>query len=498
MMKKFKKVTILLVFLMLVSICLVGFAEEKEFTFARPEDILFMDPYDMNEVSGAIINKLIYNFLVNLDPETGVGYVPDLATEWSVSPDGTEYTFKLRQGVKFHNGEPFNAECVKESLERFLHENLRRGVYWDTLKEVKIVDDYTVIVGYEYPNALCLDTLSSEPILPPKAFKEKGVALFDHPIGTGAFTFVEWKRGLHLICEKNPDYWGKPAYIDKFVYLPIMEGSTRLAGILTGEIDVADVMTGDQIPVAEAEPNVEIVKILGWDQNYIGLRNKPPMTDKKFREAINLAVDRENIVKFVLKGGRPATGPIPKGIFGFDNSLIPVKRDIEKAKQLVKESIYDGRELDFIVPVGWYPKSKEVVQALQAELIEVGINVKLDIIEGASYKEKRSAGNYDFYFTGWGMTDVDSLYFNVILSDYHSTGFKNEELNKLIKDQRQETNSEKRIGILRKIENIINTEVFPEVFLYQLEKIYFQRKGVKGIVYYGNGIPDLRYAHYEE
>jgi len=508
-MKSIKLVIFLLISLLLLSSCLIGFAQEKVITFARPEDIQFLDPYDNLNTSSFLIEFLIYDQLVNFnppgtkDPKTGASlfHVPALATEWSISHDGTEYTFKLRQGVKFHNGEPFNAECVKVSLERFLTEKtLRRAYLYETLKEVEIIDDYTVIVRFKEPNVLALNNFTLTPMLPAKAFKEKGVALFDHQIGTGAFTFTEWKVGQHVICEKNPDYWGEPAYIDKFVYLPINEDSTRLAGVLTGEIDIADTMPADQVPMVEAEPKVEVYKMLAWDQIYLGLKlDKSPFTDKKFRQAINLALDRENIVKFILKGGRPSTGNIPQGIFAFDDSLTPIKRDTEKAKQLVEESIYDGREIRMIVPTGWYPKTKDVAQAIQAELMEVGINVNLEILDGATFAEKRAAGNYDIYYVGAGQPgDVDSFLWLRIYNDAMASGYVNEELNKLIVEQRQIVDSEKRLGMLRKIENIINTEVAPHVFVYQMEQLYFQRAGITGYRYFGNKTPDLRYVHYEE
>jgi len=498
-MKKIIKVSILLVLLtvMLVSSCLLCFAEEKVITFARPENIIRLDPYNNHDASSSIVNKLIYDSLVGINPETGVDFIPELATEWSISDDGTEYTFKLRQGVKFHNGEPFNAECVKVSIDRFLNEKLDRDTEWLDLKEVEVVDDYTVIIRLTKPNVICLVTITTTPMFPAVAFKEKGVALFDNPVGTGAFTFSEWKRGQYFSCEKNPDYWGKPAYIDKFIYRPIIEGGTRLAAVLTGEIDIADVMPADQIPTVEASPDVGVVRIPASDQNYIGLRNIAPMTDKKFRQAINMAIDRESIVKYVLLGGRVSTGLIPKGIFGFDESLTPVKLDIEKAKQLVKESIYDGRELKWIIPMGWYPKMKDITQAVQAQLMEAGINVKLDLLEGGAYKEKRSAGHYDFYITGHEMVDVDNMLQMVIGQDAMSTGYENKELNKLISDQKEEMDRQKREELLRKIQNVSNTEVAPQIFIYQLERIYFERKGLTGAVYYGNGIPDLRYVRYK-
>ena len=500
-MKSIKLVIFLLTILFLLSSCLVGFAQEKVISIAEGEDLQFLDPNDNNSAVNYIIEFLLYDRLVEVNPETGVGFVPALATEWSVSSDGTEYTFKLRQGVKFHNGEPFNAECVKVTLERYINEKLRRGADWDTLKEVEIVDDYTVIIRFKSKNVLALNALSQQAMLPAKAFKEKGVALFDHPTGTGAFTFTEWKRAQQIVFEKNPDYWGDPAYIDKFIYLPITEEGTRLAGILTGQIDIAYDMSAITVPSAEDEPNVEIVRALSWAQIYLGVKaDKPPFTDKKFRQAITMAIDRENIVKFVVKGGRPSTGIIPQGLFGFDDSLTPVKRDIEKAKQLVKESIYDGREIILISPIGWYPKSKEVSQAIQANLIEIGINLKLRELDGATFAEKRGAGNYDIYYVGWDFPggDVDLFLWQRIHNDSYVSGYINEELNKLIEDQREEIVSEKRIEILRKIENTINTEVAPLIFVYESEDISFQRKGIIGARNYGSGINDLRYVHYEE
>lgn len=501
-MKRLTLVTILLVMLVLVlvSSCLVGFAKEKVITFARLEDISYLDPYDQQDISSYIINYLIYDRLVDFNPETGIGFVPALATEWDISPDGREYTFKLRKGVKFHNGEPFNAECVKVSLERFLNEKLRRGSIWEGLKEVGVVDDYTVIVRFNNPNVLCLTNLIGTPILPSKAFTEKGTTLFDNPIGTGAFTWSHWKRGQEIVVEKNPDYWGKPAYIDKLIYLPIIEDSTRVAGVLTGEIDIGDSMPADQVSRVESNPNLEVVRTLSWDQIFLGLKvDKPPFTDIKFRQAINLALDRENIVKYVLNGGRAATGILPKGVFGFDDKLVPVKRDVEKAKQLVKESIYDGREIELIAPVGWYAKTKDVVQAIQAELMEIGVKVNVNTIESGVFIEKMYAGDYDIHLCGWAHSgDVDFFIYNRIGNDALASGYVNEELNKMIEDQRKEVDSEKRIEMLRKIENIVNIELAPIIFVYQMEQLYFQQKGITGARYYGSKAPDLRYVHYKE
>ncbi|MDD5015395.1 MAG: ABC transporter substrate-binding protein [Atribacterota bacterium] len=370
-MKNSLKVTILLlsVTLMLVLSCLASFAEEKVIRFARPEDIEFLDPYGPTKALSTMVWYMIYDRLIILDPDAEGGFAPELATEWEISPDAKEYTFKLREGVKFHNGEPFNAETVKGSMERFIKEpTLGSAPQWINLEEVEIVDDYKVIMKFKEPNVVCLNNLAYTPMIPVKAFAEKGTALFDNPIGTGAFMWDHWKRGQELVVKKNPDYWGKPAYVDKFVFLPLIEPSTRLAAILTGEIDISDLMNIDDIPTVESLSNVEVQKKLGWIQIVIALKtDTAPMTDIKFRQAIDLAIDREGIVNNILKGGRVSTGYMMENVFGFDESAVPVKRDVEKAIQLVKESIYDGRVLSVMIPLGWYPFEKVIGEAVQAQ-----------------------------------------------------------------------------------------------------------------------------------
>jgi len=486
---------------MIFSIVLTGFSQDKTITFARPEDMQWMDPYDNHNITNHILDYLVYDRLVDWDHETGTGFVPALATEWSVSPDGKEYTFKLREDVTFHNGEPFNAESVKVSLERFVNEKtLRRGSMWNVLESVEVIDDYTAVVKCSEPLVTILFNLIQTPMIPAKAFQEKGKELFENPVGTGAFTWDHWTRGQEIVVNKNPNYWGEPAYMDKFVYLPITETSTRLAGVLTGEIDICDDMTADQIPIAESSGNIAINRMLAWDQVYCALKtDKEPFTDIKFRQAMDLAIDKEGIVEYVMKGGRVATGILPQGIFGYDESLTPVKQDIDKAKQLVEESVYDGRMIDIMVPIGWFPNEREVAQAIMDNLQEIGINCKLSILEGATFAERRAGGEYDIFLNQDAQAgDIGVWLVRVILSDIHDFGNINPEVKELISEQAKTTDDEKRVELIREIEKIINSDVSPVVMVCQFEAIYFQQKGIQGARYYGDKSPDFRYAHYEE
>ena len=498
-MKKFIKVTSLLVLLtlMLVSSCLVGFAKEKVFTYARNESIEVLDPYNNYKCSNAIMDYLIYDRLWDNNPEAR------LATDVNVSPDGKEYTLTLRQGVKFHNGEPFNAESVKVSLERFKKEELVNSTYWVTLEEVEIVDDYKVIIKFSEPNVVFFGSpyLSVTAMLPPKAFTEQGTDLFKHPIGTGAFTFESFIPERNLIVKKNPDYWGEPAYVDKFTYLNISEDSTRIAAVNTGEVNLADSIPVDQIPFIESNPDLEVLRVPAWASVLLCMKcDIPPFTDIKFRQAVNLAIDRESIVQYITKSGKPCSGALLEGQIGFDPSLPPIKRDIEKAKQLVKESIYDGRDIVILARVGLVPKNTDILQAIQAQLIEAGINVKLEILEAGTYTEKRAAGNYDLFFTYGVYTEDMTQFFIYRIVNNHTLhiGYENEELFELIMKQVREVNEEKRIEMFKEINNTLIADVAPWLYLYQLEQIFAQRKGVTGGIFYYNSTPDLRHVRYEE
>jgi ABC-type transport system substrate-binding protein len=505
MKKKVFTVSLLIILMFFIGLltCSAQESEEKVFTFARPEEIQQLDPFNANKVSNRIMDYFLYDRLIEKNPDSvaSLGFVPGLAMEWTVSPDGKEYTFKLREDVTFHNGEPFNSECVRVTLERLKKEELADSSYWDTLEEIETIDDFNITLRFSEPNVLCLLNLSRAPILPAKALTEKGSdVFFEHPIGTGAFILESFDPGRELVVKKNPDYWGQPAYIDKFVYLNISEDSTRIAAVHTGEIDIADTVPADQVSSLETDPNIEVVRVPAWDHALLGIKcDKSPMDDVKFRRAVLLAIDGENIVKYVTQGGATASGVLPIGAFGYDSTVEPFKRDLEKAKQLVKESSYDGREIVIIAPTGWVPKTKDVLQIIQGNLLEAGINAKLDIMEGAAYMEKRASGNYDFFFTSGSYPgDVSNfLVYRVLHGETVALNYVNEELNELIIQQTQESNEEKRIEMLRKIQQIMNDEVAPWIYLYQTEQIFAKRKDITGERYYYDKCPDLRYVNYE-
>jgi len=338
-------------------------------------------------------------------------------------------------------------------------------------------------------------------MLPPKAFAEKGKALFTNPVGTGPFKFVEYKRGDRVVVEKFAEYWGEKAKVDKIIYRPIIEDATRVAGVKTGEIDIADTVPVDDVKALSQDPNIKVVRDLAWDQIYLGFKcDKPPFNDKRVRQAVSLALDREAIVSYIMQGGRASSGLVPQGCLGFDPKVAAPKRDLNKAKQLIREAGYKSLKVNLIAPEGWYPKTKEVLETIRGQLLEAGIETNLTILDGAAFAERRAAGNYDIYYTGGAHPggDPDLFFYQRVHDDSMKSGYRNDGLNKLIEKGRAVAERTQREEYYQQAQAIMNEEAAPMIFVFQMEQILAVRKNVSGLVVRGDKITDLRYVDKSE
>ncbi len=334
----------------------------------------------------------MYDTLVWLNDEGA--FEPALAESWEVSEDGSEYTFKLRQGVTFHNDEPFNADAVVFSWERAKDGGFEYSNLWQAAKSVEKIDDYTVKITTEGPDALFLSTVADNwAIIPPKYFQEVGQEGFNkHPIGTGPFMFVEWVPGDHITMKANPNYWreGVPK-IDTLRFRPIPESATRVAAIQTGEVDIVTRLSSEEAKTLLGVPNVTIIKYPVERVFYIAFNNlttgkDQPTIDPKVRLAMNYAVDRQAIVDALFDGfAKPAIGFVTTGELGYDEAE-PFPYDPDLAKELLAEAGYpDGFDIGMACPAGAYTHFEEVCEAIVGYLGEVGINVDLEIMESGHY-----------------------------------------------------------------------------------------------------------------
>jgi peptide/nickel transport system substrate-binding protein len=308
---------------------------------------------------------------------------PELAESWEISDDGLEYIFHLREGVTFHNGEPFNADAVVFSWERYRDPALEWNERWQMADSVEKVDDYTVKIT----------------TVEPKYFEEVGEVEFGiKPVGTGPFEFVEWVQGDHITLKANPNYWreGYPK-VAEVIFRPIPESSTRVAAIQTGEVDIVGRLSSEEAKSLLGAPGVQVIRYPVARVYYIAFNNLTtgvgqPTEDPKVRQAMNYAVDVQAIVDALFDGyAKPSTGFVATGELGY-GAVEPFGYDPDQAKALLAEAGYtDGFEMDMACPAGAYTHFEEVCEAIVGYLAEVGIAVNLEIMESGHYWDLEAA-----------------------------------------------------------------------------------------------------------
>ena len=299
--------------------------------------------------------------------------------------DDTTWEFELRKGVKFHNGEPFNAAAVKYTMERVLEPERKlydKPVWEKLIERVDIIDDYTVRIITKKPLPIFLEHLTGANILPPKYTEEKGDAYVgENPVGTGPYKFVSWKRGEEIIFEANDQYWGEKPAIKNLIFRIIPEPAVSTAELITGGVDVVCKLGSEQIKTVNKSKKAAVLKAKSNRVHFIQFdsiarASKSPANMLKVRQAIYHAIDRQAIIDKIQQGyGVMLHGPLYPTYFGYDPAVekIEPKYDPEKAKKLLAEAGYpDGFEADLSVY-----EQKEVYEAVQGFLRKVGIKTKL-------------------------------------------------------------------------------------------------------------------------
>jgi peptide/nickel transport system substrate-binding protein len=323
--------------------------------------------------------------------------VPALATSWEISDDGTEYTFTLREGVTFHNGETFDAQDVVTTFEAGKIETNNYAYFYDPVISVEVIDDLTVKLVTESPDPLFLPTLSDLGIYPTDYWNEVGLEGFEeHPIGTGPFMFVEWIKGEQIVFEANPNYWdeGYPK-VARLIFRPIPESATRLAAVQTGEVHIATRLVAEEANQLEGVAGVNVINYPNDRSYYITFNNLSsgqgqPTEDVRVRQAMNYAVDMQAIVDALFDGKATlSSGFISPANLGYDDAIQPYPYDPDKAKELLADAGYaDGFEIGFACPIGAYPNFEQVCEAIGGYLNDVGITFdggEIQFMESGQY-----------------------------------------------------------------------------------------------------------------
>lgn len=468
---------ILLVFSLVLTACGGG---GKEITRKNPDDTLVvaqgadavtLDPHGTNDQPSSRVAKQIYNTLVYATEEMEI--VSALAKEWEKIDDLT-WEFNLVEGVKFHNGEELKASDVKFTFERML-ESPNVGHILGPVSEIKVVDDYTVQIITSEPFAPILAHLahSASSILNEKAVTDGGADYGQQPVGTGPFKLVDWKTGDKITLERNDDYFQGAPKIKTVIFRNMPEGTSRTIGLETGEVDLAyDVEPVDKKLIQETD-GLELIEGPSLSSAYLGFNTKKaPFDNLKVRQAINYAINVQDIIDVVLEGsGVVAKSPLTEGIFGANLDLAGYEYNVEKAKELLKEA---GFENGFETSI-WTndnPVRGKIAEMVQAQLKEVGINAKIDTVEWGAYLERTAAGEHDMFILGWVTVTGDADYGLYAL--YHSTQhgdagnrtfYTNPEVDKLLDLGKTEPDQAKREEAYKKAQELIVADA-PQLFLY--------------------------------
>ena len=302
------------------------------------------DPIDTFIVDWASAGNNIFDGLTSRGPDMKLK--PALATEWEFLDDNSRIRFKLRQNVKFHNGEPFNASAVKFSFDRLLGDEGKKGPQqsnYNAIERVEVVDENTVDFVMKQPDPVLLTKLAGYGgmIVPPKYIQEKGDEYFNtHPVGTGPFKFVAYEPKVSLSLEAFPEHWGGAPKIDKLVFRMIAEANTQIAELQAGRIDIATLIPFGLAPTVEKSSDLNLVSITGPTTVALRLNTKNGITkDVNVRKAMIMGIDRDAIIKAVLLGhAKPIASFQADLSFGYDPSLKPLPFDLAKAKQMLKDA----------------------------------------------------------------------------------------------------------------------------------------------------------------
>jgi peptide/nickel transport system substrate-binding protein len=391
---------------------------------------------DSNVDRGAVTRTLlhmVYDRLVERDISVKADFppfAPGLATSWDVSPDAKVYTFKLRPGVKFHDGTPCDAEAIKFNIERNWNPNhafySRTGaganaLGYKDLDKVEVVDAATLRVTHKTPFADFLNVLAfgTYSIASPTQIQKVGNDEFgNQPIGSGPFKFVSRESGVKLVFERNPNYWGGAPALDGFIIRPLPEAVARLTALETGEVDWVNSVHPDSIDRVRANPNLTIeLAQLPNTWGYIPNHRADPTNNVKVRQALNWAVNREALSKDLMKGlAVPSTSPFaPTGTAGYDPNIKGYSYDPAKAKSLLAEAGFgNGLKLHFQIPQGAVgsPFAVEMNQYLQQNFKDVGIDVNIETLEAQIMQTNLSKGmppDVHAYSVGFSVDEMVNL-----------------------------------------------------------------------------------------
>ena len=450
---------------------------KDEVVIAQGVDATTMDPHMHAETPTANVVSQMFDRLLIRDEEMRLQ--PQLALSVEAMDDLT-WEVVLREGVEFHNGETFNAETVKYNIERILNPENKSPQFADlsAIEKVEVVDEYTVQITTKEPYPVLPGRLNLS-MVPKEYIEENGQQHFAaNPIGTGPYKFVSWTKDESVIMEANEDYWrGAPA-IKKVTFKPIPESATRIAELQTGAVDLIVNVPPHQAETIDDATGTKVVNTASGRFIFVSLNTQKegPLADKRVRQALNYAVNVQDIIDNVLDGyGYRSTQPLTTLDFGFDSDIDIFEYNPERAKELLTEAGYpNGIEIDLGSPAGRYVMDKEVAEAIAGQLAEVGVTANLKVQEWGVYVgkilEKKAE---EAYLIGWGTSlfDADATLYPWFRTDQRFSTYSTVSVDALLDKARAVIDQNEREELYHQALSIIMEDA-PFILLYQQEDLY--------------------------
>lgn len=483
-----------------------GEAADSEYkdtlVYALNTDVQSLDPQIQNDTTSESVVKMLYNTLLKFEDDGTV--VGDLAESWSVSEDKLTWTFNLKQGVKFHNGKELTSADVKATFDRALNAEaggLRTTEIIKMFTAVEAPDPYTVTITTDGPygpmeSLMCNMSLG---IMDADYIEQYGLDLgtsVEGENGTGPFKVVSWERDQEIVVERFDDYFGTPAKLQTVVYTIIPEAASRVIALETGEVDVIDKPTDEDLARLEADTeNFTVLRKPTISQRLFRFGcNDPIISNTKVRQAIVYAIDRQAIIDALFTGSAyPSTAPLAPVTFGYSD-LGEIEQDLELAKSLLAEAGYpDGFDTK-IVTTERYQNGIELAEIISQQLAEIGINAKIEVWEWSALSASWNgitADEFDqpIFIMGAGpsMRDADGglrgLYTTseTGLNDRNYGFYSNAEVDALIEQGMQETDQQKRVEIYKEAMEILYREDPVAFWLFDMYGLAITSSKVEGV-----------------
>ncbi|MBM7573461.1 glutathione ABC transporter substrate-binding protein [Aquibacillus albus] len=482
---------------------------KEEMVIAVNENFITMDPHNTGDRnSNAVQSAMLEGLLTEEDGKV----VPLLAESFEVNDDATEFTFKLREDVTFHDGAPFNAEAVKINFDRIRNPDNSLRLYsrgFSGIVEIEVIDEFNIKVILESPNSSMLTKFVSASMISPQVIEDGDVT--KNPVGTGPYKFTEWVQGDHLTIELFEDYWNEDsATVKKITYMPVPENGSRVAMLKTGEADFIFPVPTQNIEELENDESIVVENSQSTIANYISLNTmKEPFDDVRVRQALNYAIDIDAFINVVMGGlASPLDSNIPNTIRNYQQQDL-YSYDPEKAKELLNEA---GYEDGFSAEIWGNTNSNTVtgMQFIQQQLSEVGVDLEVMSMEEGTLSERIYGGHspeeaeVQMWYVSWSsfQSDTDNAIRPILggmsfpPSGGNSAYYANDEVDDWLV-QAYETTDE---AIQEELYSNVQSKVYEEapwIFLASDQNIYGKRENVEGVYVTANGRINVTKAQFK-